>query len=98
MSKGKKFTAAEKHFFKKEEGYRKEQKRMTDELDAAKKVIAQLNARVSELEGQLVIALAGRDEALKLAGMTTEEMQKHLKQTQAAAEVCGILTTFSKFC
>lgn len=97
MSKGKKFDAAEKHFLKKEEAYRKEQKRLYEALTAANAAITQLREENAALDARLTAVIAERDEALKLVDMNPEELQKHIEQTKKAAEVCGILTAVNKF-
>ena len=97
MSKGKKFDAAEKHFLKKEDAYRKEQKCLYEALTVANATIAQLREENAALAAKLAAVALERDEALKQVAMNPEELQKHIEQTKKAAEMCGILTAVSKF-
>ena len=90
MSKGKKFDAAEKHFLKKEDAYRKEQKRLEDALGIANETIAQLREENAALATRFAAVTAERDEALKLVAMHPEELQKHIEQTKKAAEMRGM--------
>lgn len=76
MSKGKKFNAAEKHFLKKEEAYRKEQKQLNANLDAPYATINQLRKEIAELDKKLAAVTEERDEALKLSSMSQDEMKK----------------------
>lgn len=92
MSKGKKYSAAEKHFLEKEIAYRKEQKRLYENIDTAQATTNQLKVEIAELNEKLAIALAERNEALKLASMSPEEMQNHIKQIKAAADSYRLLS------
>lgn len=98
MSKGKKFNATEKHFIKREEKYRKEQQCLYKQLDDACVIIAQLEARIADLDEKLSVTAMERDEALKLAAMSPDEMQRYIKQTKAAADVCSILSAMGRYC
>lgn len=98
MSKGKKFNATEKHFIKREEKYRKEQQCLYKQLDDACVIIAQLEARIADLDEKLSVTAMERDEALKLAAMSPDEMQRYIKQTKATADVCSILSAMGRYC
>lgn len=90
MSKGKKYSAAEKHFLKKEEAYRKEQKRLYDNLDAAYSTINQLRKEIIDLNAQISELTVERDEILKLSAMSPDELKKHIVRTKKAAEMCDM--------
>lgn len=97
MSKGKKFNAAEKHFLKKEEAYRKEQKQLNANLDAPYATINQLRKEIAELDKKLAAVTEERDEALKLSSMSQDEMKKHIEQTRKVASMYGVLSAMRRY-
>lgn len=97
MSKGKKFNAAEKHFLKKEEVYRKKQKQLYANLDTAYATINQLRKEIAELDKKLVVVTEERDEALKLSSMNQDEMKKHIEQTRKVASLYGVLSAMRQY-
>lgn len=96
MAKGKKFTAAEKHFYDKEIYYRKEVRRLEEALAAAQVTIEDLRAENASLSHELVKLMNERDEALKLSDLSLEEIQRHIKATQNVSQVFDMLTFMSK--
>lgn len=97
MSRGKKFDAAEKHFLKKEEAYRKKQKQFYADLDTAYTTINQLKKEIAELNEKLSAVTEERDEALKLSSMDSDEMRKHMEQTRKVAAMYGMLSAIRRY-
>lgn len=97
MSRGKKFDAAEKHFLKKEEAYRKKQKQFYADLDTAYTTINQLKKEIAELNEKLSIVTEERNEALKLLSMSQDEMKKHIEQTRKVASMYGVLSAMRRY-
>lgn len=96
MAKGKKFTAAEKHFHGKEICYRKEIQKLEEALAAAQVTIEDLRVENSSLNQELIKLMNERDEALKLSNLSLEEIQRHMKATKNLSQAFDMLTFMSK--
>lgn len=96
MSKGKKFTAAEKHFLEKENQYRKEIRRLDEALAKALTANVTLAKKNVSLQEELTKVAAERDEALKLSNLSTEELQRHIKATQNVSQAVGMFTCMNQ--
>lgn len=84
MAKGKKFDAAEKHFLKKEEAYRKQIKELDERVVKTIQLVGKLIEENNTLKKQVVQLTAERDELLKLNSLSPDELKKHMQHTQSA--------------
>ena len=97
MGGGKKFDAAEKHFLKKEEAYRKKQKQFYADLDTAYTTINKLKKEIAELNEKLSAVTEERDEALKLSAMDSDEMRNHMERTRKVAAMYDMLSAIRRY-
>lgn len=97
MPKGKKFDAAEKHFLKKEEAYRKQIKELSE---CAAKTI-QLGGKLIEenntLKKQVAQLTAERDELLKLNSLSPDELKSHMQHTQSATAAYELFSSRMRY-
>lgn len=87
--KGKKFDAAEKHFLKKEEQYKKQLKGYAEQTVYVKK----LENEIFTLRKELANKQLEVDKLLELQGMTKEEFQEKLATDKLLQQALSIFSS-----
>lgn len=89
---GKKFTAAEKHFHKKEVEYQKTIKELRARVQDLSEQLDYMSRRCDTLQSTVSTQQRLIKECESHADMTKEELQTHIKDTAKAAEAVRLFT------
>lgn len=89
---GKKFTAAEKHFHKKEVEYQKTIKELRARVQDLSEQLDYMSHRCDTLQSTLSVQQGLIREYEAHADMTLEELQTHIKDTAKTAEAVRLFT------
>lgn len=96
-NKGKKYTAAEKHFHKKEVKYQHAMKRLSESIQQCKEENEQLKKQNECLQAQVNHLQSQVDTLIEISKMSEDEYNKFLKDNERARKVASTLSALSQF-
>ena len=96
MGKGKKFSAAEKHFEGIIDKERKRSKRLEERIEEDKVFIDALQKQLSSYENIISDLRAENEILIKTAGLSEEEVAALVKDSKKTAEAAALFSTLMK--
>lgn len=97
MPRGKNFTAAEKHFMKKEAAYHKDIKNLTSRLVATEKDLEKMISENKDLKLQIENLTAINNKLMETQNLTAEELKILISKEKNIADMTAMFKTIRNY-